>query len=84
MTWFRVLLGGGLLAFGAAAGATAPGSAIETAECGELGDIICQYEEQTTCVVLALCPQGVQGYYLCCVRLRTDREYHYYRDDAAP
>lgn len=78
MRWLRILLGGSLLAFGAVAGASVPGWAIEAATCGEQGDIICQYDEETTCAAYALCPHGVQGYWLCCVRVRTDREYHYW------
>lgn len=82
MRWPRFLLASALIAFGAVAGASAPGSAIEPAACGEQGDIICQYDEETTCVARALCPYGLQGYYLCCVQLRIDRDYHYW-DDAA-
>ncbi|MGH7607516.1 MAG: hypothetical protein ACREME_09265 [Gemmatimonadales bacterium] len=78
--WFTILLGSALCAFGGVAGATVPGNAFDGSDCGDLGDLICRYEEETGCEVLALCPFGSQGYFLCCVRERTDREYHYWNE----
>ena len=77
-SWVRFMMGCALLMFGGIAATSAPPDAVEEGDCGDLGDVICSYDEETECTVWGLCPIGFQGYYLCCVRSRTERAYDYW------